>query len=70
MASVPWSEVSKYFDDAFAFKGRIERRDVMELADADMASDDAVDAIDAVGSRVFPNPDAAKEFLEGQGYIG
>ena len=69
MASVPWSEVSKYFDDAFAYKGRIERRDVMELADADIASDDAVDAIDAIGSRVFPNIEAAKSFLEAQGYI-
>ena len=41
----------------------------MDLADADLASDDVIDAIDAIGSRVFPTIDAAKSFLESQGYI-
>lgn len=69
MAAVSWSEVAKYFEDAFPLKGRVERRDVMDLADADLASDDVIDAIDAIGSRVFPTIEAAKEFLTSQGYI-
>ena len=69
MAAVEWSEIAKYFEDAFPLKGRVERRDVMDLADADLASDDAVDAIDAIGSRVFPSIEAAKEFLVSQGYV-
>lgn len=69
MASVSWSEVARYFEDAFPLKGRVERRDVMDLADADLAPDDVIDAIDAIGSRVFPTVQAAKEFLESQGYV-
>jgi hypothetical protein len=64
--AVPWSKVEPYFEQAFAAQGQVERQDVIDLAFAADESDDVVDAIDAVGSRVFRTLDDAKAFLVSQ----
>ncbi len=69
MAAVPWSKVEPYFVAAFDAQGQVERQDVIDLAFAEDESDDVIDAIDAVGSRVFRSVDDAKAFLQGQGLI-
>jgi hypothetical protein len=64
--AVPWSKVEPYFEEAFAAQGQVERQDVIDLAFAADESDDVIDAIDAIGSRVFRTIEAAKEFLVSQ----
>jgi hypothetical protein len=67
--AVPWSKVEPYFEQAFAAQGQIERQDVIDLAFAQDESDDVIDAIDAVGSRVFRTLDDAKAFLVSQNQV-
>jgi hypothetical protein len=67
--AVSWSEVEPYLQQAFDRAGNVERADVVDLAYADNASDDVVDALDMIGSRVFPSVDAAKQFLVGQNAV-
>ncbi len=69
MAAVKWDTISGYIDKAFSVKGRIERADVIELAELDYASDDVIDALDAVGSRVFTSISDLQNFLIAQGYV-
>ncbi|MFN8557864.1 MAG: DUF2795 domain-containing protein [Dehalococcoidia bacterium] len=69
MASVSWSTIEPYVQQAFEVQGRVERADVIDLAYADNASDDVVDAIDAIGSRVFQRPEDVSTFLTGQNAI-
>jgi hypothetical protein len=42
---------------------------VLDLAFSENESDEVTDAIDAIGSRVFPSIEAAKAFLEGAGEV-
>jgi hypothetical protein len=67
--AVPWSKVEPYFQDAFAAQGQIEREDVINLAFGEDESDDVIDAIDAIGSRVFRSVEDAKAFLVGQNWV-
>jgi hypothetical protein len=67
--AVPWSKVEPYFEQAFAAQGQVERQDVIDLAFAADESDDVVDAIDAIGSRVFRTLDDAKAFLVSQNQV-
>ncbi|MFC1977697.1 DUF2795 domain-containing protein [Chloroflexota bacterium] len=69
MAAVKWDALSGYIDDIFGIDGRIARADVMALAEKDNASDDVVDAIDAIGSRAFTSPSDVRDFLTAQGYV-
>ncbi len=69
MAAVQWSSIEPYFVEAFEANGQVEREDVINLAFADDANDDMIDAIDAIGSRVFRTVDAAKDFLKGQNLV-
>ena len=69
MAAVKWDSVSGYIDEAFNFKGQIERADVISLAEMDNASDDVIDALDAIGSRVFKSISDARDFLIAQKYV-
>ena len=69
MANVTWDMISKYVEAAFNAYGEIERSDVLLLAENDYASDDIIDALDAIGSRVFKAQADVKTFLTGQGYI-
>ncbi len=62
----PWISVAKYVEDAHSFKGRVERADCLDLAFSNHAPDEVVDALDALGSRIFPTVAAAKEFLVAQ----
>lgn len=66
MATVAWKDVLDYIEEAFAIKGEIERSEVVNMALARGASDDVVDALDTLGSRVFKTPEAVKEFLLAQ----
>ncbi len=69
MAMVKWDTISGYIDKAFSVKGRIERADVLDLADLDHPSDDVIDALDAIGSRVFTSTSDVRNFLIAQGYV-
>lgn len=66
MTPVPWSDVAKYVEEAHKFKGRVERADCLDLAFGNRASDDVVDALDALGSRIFQTVADAKAFLVAQ----
>lgn len=63
MSQVTWESISGYVQRAFEAGGRVERADVIDLAYADGASDDAIDAIDAIGSRVFRTLADTRAFL-------
>jgi hypothetical protein len=67
--AVPWSKLEPYFEDAFAVQGQIERQDVIDLAFAENESDDVIDAIDAIGSRIFRSVEDAKAFLVAQSQV-
>jgi hypothetical protein len=69
MATVRWDAISGYIDNIFSIDGRIARADVMALAETDDASDDVIDAIDAIGSRMFTSPSDVRDFLTAQGYV-
>lgn len=69
MAKVTWDTISKYVEKALNTWGQIERADLVEYAQDDNASDDTIDALDAVGSRVFRTQDDVRKFLTDQGYI-
>lgn len=69
MAAVRWEEIEPYFVQVFEATGQIERQDVIDLAFAEDESDDVIDAIDAMGSRVFRTIDDAKDFLQSQNYV-
>ncbi len=69
MAAVPWRAIESYFVEAAETHGEIERQDVIDLAFAANASDDEIDAIDAVGSRVFRSVEDARAFLKSQDVI-
>ena len=66
MSPLPWSAIAKYVEEAQSFKGRVERADCLDLAFSNHAPDEVVDALDALGSRIFPTVAAAKEFLVAQ----
>lgn len=66
---VNWSQVAPYIEAVYNNTGRVERAEAVDAAYDDGASDDVVDALDAMGSRIFPTPEAAKEFLLSQNLI-
>ena len=66
---VKWSKVAPYLENGFASQGRVERTSIVDAAYDDDADDDVVDAIDALGSRIFNSVDDAKQFLASQGII-
>lgn len=66
MPPLPWSAIAKYVEEAQSFKGRVERADCLDLAFSNHAPDEVIDALDALGSRIFPTVAAAKEFLVAQ----
>lgn len=61
--------ISKYVEQALNTWGQIERADLVEYAENDYASDDIIDALDAVGSRVFRTQEDVRRFLTDQSYI-
>jgi hypothetical protein len=67
--AVDWALVEPYVQAAFDQHGRIERADVIDLAYAENAADDVIDAIDAIGSRIFNSPEDVRAFLAGQKLI-
>jgi len=69
MAAVKWDEVSGYIEEAIRTKRMVQYNDIIEMAFADGASDDVVDALDAIGSRVFGSASDVREFLVAQGYV-
>jgi hypothetical protein len=69
MMPVDWSKLEEYFVRVFEAMGQIERQDVIDLAFANDEPDDVIDAIDALGSRVFRSIDDARAFLVSQSYV-
>jgi len=69
MTPVPWEKVARFIEEAHKFRGRVERADALDLAFMEKAPDEVVDAIDALGSRIFPTPQAARDFLVAQKYV-
>jgi hypothetical protein len=64
--AVAWDDVKPFVQEAFDRVGRVERADVVDLAYDQNASDDVVDAVDVIGSRVFPSVEATRDFLISQ----
>ncbi len=67
--AVNWNQVQPYIEGVYKNSGRVERSEAVDAAYDDGASDDVVDTLDAMGSRVFTTPDDAKEFLLSQNLI-
>ncbi|MBI5287380.1 MAG: hypothetical protein HY873_00205 [Chloroflexi bacterium] len=67
--AVKWSKVAPYIESGLASRGNIERSSIVDVAYDDAADDDIVDAIDAIGSRIFMTVDEAKQFLLSQGAV-
>lgn len=64
-----WSALAPYLEACYADQGRIERTSMVDKAYDDGADDGVVDALDALGSRVFNSVDEAKAFLTSQGAV-
>jgi hypothetical protein len=69
MVAVKWDLISGYVEQVFNTNGNITRADVYTLAEMNNASDDILDALDAIGSRAFTSPSAVRSYLTAQGYI-
>jgi hypothetical protein len=67
--AVKWSKVAPYIENGFANEARVERSKIVDAAYDDAADDDIVDALDALGSRVFSSVEDAKAFLVSQGVV-
>jgi hypothetical protein len=67
--AVQWTKVAPYIEAGLANEGRIERSGIVDKAYDDAADDDVVDAIDALGSRIFMTVDEAKQFLVSAGAV-
>jgi hypothetical protein len=67
--AVKWSKVAPYIENGLASRGNIERSSIVDVAYDDAADDDIVDAIDALGSRVFMTVEETKAFLVSQGAV-
>lgn len=67
--AVRWSDIEPYLRATFEATGQVERAEAVNRAFAENASDDVIDTLDAIGSRVFQTLDAAREFLVTQGLI-
>ena len=69
---VSWDAISKHFVDCHDINGEIERTAALRFAEFEGISDDEMDAIDAIGSRIFRGDNAVadvKEFLLQEGQI-
>ena len=67
--SVAWEQLEEYVSAAYASSGRIERGEMVDLAFDRDAPDEVIDALDAIGSRVFGTPDDLRAFLRDQGLL-
>ena len=67
--AVKWSKLAPYIENGYASQGRVERSSIVDAAYDDSADDDVVDALDALGSRVFNSVDEARQFLSSQGVV-
>lgn len=67
--AVKWSRVAPYIENGYASEGRVERSGIVNRMYDEGADDDAVDTVDALGSRVFNSVEDAKQFLLSQGLI-
>jgi hypothetical protein len=67
--AVKWAKVAPYIENGFASRGQVERSSIVDAAYEDDADDDVVDALDAMGSRVFSSVEDAKQFLASQGAV-
>jgi Protein of unknown function (DUF2795) len=67
--AVKWSKIAPYIENGFANEARVERSKIVDAAYDDAADDDVVDALDALGSRVFSSVEDAKAFLISQGAV-
>jgi hypothetical protein len=67
--AVKWERVAPHLEEGFASRGQVERSSIVDKLYDDGADDDVIDAIDAIGSRVFNSVDDAKQFLLGQGVV-
>lgn len=67
--TVRWTDVEPFLRATFETTGQVERAEAVNRAFAENASDDVIDTLDAIGSRVFQTLDAARDFLVAQGLV-
>ena len=69
---VPWETIQRYIEGSYTINGQVERSVALELSEPEGISDDAIDAIDAIGSRIFRGESAVADvqaFLSQEGHI-
>jgi len=69
MPTVEWSQIARYIEEAINTMGLVERARVIDMAYDDGASEDVIDVLDALGSRVFATAEDVREFLTTQKLI-
>ena len=69
MSKVEWSAVEALVSHAFEGGAMPERQDLVDIAFANDASDDMVDALDSLPSRPVPSLDALKDHLTSKDLI-
>lgn len=69
MAKASWSAIEALVKPVFDSGARPERQDLVDLAFAQDADDDVIDALDSLGGRPLESIDALKTQLEANGVI-
>lgn len=69
MAKVQWSDVEALVGHLFEDGGQPERSDMIDLAYAQDASDDVIDAIDSLHGKPIASLDTLKQLLTTNGVL-
>lgn len=69
MAKASWTDVETLVKHLFEQGLQPDRQDLVDLAFAEDASDDVIDALDSLNGKPVPSLDALKQQLEANGVI-
>ncbi len=69
MAKAPWNEIEPLVKHLFEQGLQPDRQDLVDLAFAQDASDDVIDALDSLNGKPVPSLESLKQQLEGNGVI-
>ena len=69
MAKASWNDVETLVKHLFEQGLQPDRQDLVDLAFAEDASDDVIDALDSLNGKPVPSLDSLKQQLEANGMI-